>query len=164
MKTSLVGFALLLLVPTTAPSQTDADAAAIRKTLDSWNEGWSKGDAALAVTDYAEETDWTNAFGDRFQGREELQQGLDHIFSLDFLMAGNSGSNEYEDVTFLEPDVALLRSKLVRVGQKTATGATMPDRHIHHLRVLKRLDGKWQIVSHLISQAQPKTSKSVNRK
>jgi hypothetical protein len=32
----------------------------------------------------------------------------------------------------------------------------MDDRHVHHLRVLRRRAGKWVIVSHLISQAQVK--------
>ena len=100
--------------------------------------------------------DWTNAFGDRFQDRDSLQKGLKFIFSLDFVVAGTSGQNEFEDVTFLTPDIALLRSKLVRTGQKTSTGKAMPDRHVHHLRVLKRQEGKWQIVSHLISQSHPK--------
>jgi predicted TIM-barrel fold metal-dependent hydrolase len=72
-------------------------------------------------------------------------------------MAGNSGGNEFENVTFLTPDVAMLRSKLVRAGQKTSTGETMPDRHIHHLRVPQRRAGKWQIVSHLISQSHEKS-------
>ncbi|MBZ0112523.1 MAG: SgcJ/EcaC family oxidoreductase [Thermoanaerobaculia bacterium] len=148
--------ALACLLGSPVLSQTDADRAAVLKTLDSWNEGWRTADANLAVQDYSEDTDWTNAFGDRFQGREELRKGLEFIFSLDFVMAGDSGGNEFTDVQFLTPDVAMIRSKLVRVGQQTRDGAVRPDRHIHHLRVLERREGKWQIVSHLISQAQEK--------
>ena len=59
--------------------------------------------------------------------------------------------------SFLTEDIAMLRSKLVRKGQKMADGTAMADRHIHHLRVLRRMDGQWRIVSHLISQSQPKT-------
>lgn len=134
----------------------DEDRAAILATLDSWNRGWAESDVSLAVADYAEDADWTNAFGDRFQGREALRAGLEFIFGLGFVMAGESSANEFEDVVFLERDVALLRSKLVRVGQRRSDGERMPDRHIHHLRVVRRIDGRWQIVSHLISQAQPK--------
>ena len=71
-------------------------------------------------------------------------------------MAGVSSQNEFEDVTLLTPDIALLRSKLVRTGQKTSTGEKMPDRHAHHLRVLQRRNGTWRIVSHLISQSHQK--------
>jgi uncharacterized protein (TIGR02246 family) len=139
-----------------AVAQTEADEIAVLKTFGSWNQGWTDGNAELAVQDYAADTDWTNAFGDRFQGKQALQDGLERIFSLGFVMAGDSAGNEYTDVTFLSADIAMVRSKLVRVGQETSTGETMPDRHINHLRILQRQDGRWLIVSHLIAQEQPK--------
>ena len=154
-------FAFILISTLCFSSQTlgqsTEDVKAIKKTLESWNQGWAKRNVDLAVQDYAADIDWTNAFGDRFKGREQLKRGLEFIFSLDFVMAGTSGKNEFEDVSFLAKDVAMLRSKLVRKGQKTAKGKVMPDRQINHLRVLKRIDGKWKIVSHMISQAHPKS-------
>ncbi len=164
MKTALLGLLLSVSVPCISVAQTEADSKAIIKTLESWNQGWAKKDADLAVQDYAPTIDWTNAFGDRFQDRDSLKKGLEFIFSLDFVMAGTSGGNAFEDVTFLTPEIALLRSKLVRTGQKTSAGEAMPDRHIHHLRVLKRQDGKWQIVSHLISQSHPKGLDTTNNR
>ncbi len=147
---------ITVLVAYPARSQTEPDSAAVLNTLDSWNRGWAEKNADLAVQDYAEDADWTNAFGDRFQGREALRKGLKYIFSLAFVMAGDSGGSEFADVTVLQPDVVLIRSKLVRVGQQTSDGKRMPDRHINHLRVLHHRDGEWQIVSHLISQAHEK--------
>ena len=153
-------FALLVLSLFAASCVTTRDEAEDRKlvlaTLDSWNRGWAEADAAVAVADYAEDVDWTNAFGDRFQGRTALRKGLEFIFSLGFVMAGDSSDNEFADVTFPAPDVALIRSKLIRVGQRQSDGTVMPDRHINHLRVLRRRQGRWWIVSHLISQAQEK--------
>ncbi len=157
MKNSIAIFALMLFVHQSGFAQTETDTKAIKQTLDSWNKGWAQNNALLAIQDYSEDVDWTNAFGDRFKSRKELKKGLEYIFSLDFVMAGDSGENEFEDVTFLTPDVALLRSKLVRRGQKTRSGEVMPDRHAHHLRVLKRVDGQWKIVSHLISQSHEKS-------
>ncbi len=139
----------------TTPSE-EASRREVLATLDSWNQGWSEADASLAVEDYSEDVDWTNAIGDRFLGREALREGLEFIFGLGFVMAGTSSDNEFSDVTFLAPDTALLRSKLVRTGQEMSDGSRMKDRHIHHLRVLQRRDGRWQIVSHLISQAREK--------
>ena len=137
-------------------AQPEADEEAILETFKSWNRGWTEADADLAVQDYAEDTDWTNAFGDRFEGKTALRDGLAYIFSLGFVMAGDSAGNEYNDVTFLSPDVAMVRSKLVRSGQQTSTGEVMPDRHINHLRVYQKRDGRWLVVSHLISQAKEK--------
>lgn len=152
---------LALLLASAATSCTSTrndvdDRLAVLGTLESWNRGWAEADASLAVEDYAEDADWTNAFGDRFQGRVELEKGLEFIFSLGFVMAGESSSNEFADVTFPAPDIALIRSKLVRAGQKRSDGTVMPDRHIHHLRVLRRDDDRWLIVSHLISQSHEK--------
>jgi uncharacterized protein (TIGR02246 family) len=156
MRKSLLLLAAVCCLPNIARSQTKADSAAVLRTLDSWNQGWADANAVLAVEAYAEDVDWTNAFGDRVVGRDSLRKTLEFIFGLDFVMAGDSGDNEFADLTFLTPDVALLRSKLVRAGQQMRTGNTMPDRHVHHLRVYQRRDGKWQIVSHLISQAHEK--------
>lgn len=156
MRLAITLLAVACAVPDTALAQTEADRAAVLQTLNSWTRGWTQADASVAVEDYAEDVDWTNAFGDRFQGRDALRKGLEHIFSLDFVMAGTSAGNEFTDVTFLTPDVALIRSKLVRTGQQRSSGSLMPDRHVHHLRVVQRRDGRWQIVSHLISQAQEK--------
>ncbi len=156
MKHLLAIAVTLLCVPTLAFAQTEDDKAAVLATLQSWNQGWAEKNVEMAIAAYAEDTDWTNAFGDRFQGREALKEGLEFIFSLDFVMAGDSQTNEYEDIKFLTPDIALLRSKLVRTGQKYPDGSMRPDRYINHLRVYEKRDGAWLIVSHLISQAQVK--------
>ena len=156
MSKSLLLLSALVFLPNPAHAQTKADSVAIPSLLDSWNQGWAQAKADLAVEAYAEDADWTNAFGDRVIGRDSLQKTLEFIFSLDFVMAGDSGDNEFADLSFLSAEVALLRSKLVRVGQQMQTGETMPDRHVHHLRVFQRREGKWQIVSHLISQAHEK--------
>lgn len=137
-------------------AQSEADEAEILGAFESWNKGWQERDAELAVRDYADDIDWTNAFGDRFPGKKALQDGLARIFSLDFVMAGDSAANEYADVSFLSSDIALVRSKLVRTGQERSTGDAMPDRHINYLRVFQKRNGQWLIVSHLISQAQEK--------
>lgn len=147
---------LLASLISISPALAHEEERTVLATLESWDRGWAEKDAALAVQDYAEDADWTNAFGDRFQGRDALKEGLEFIFSLDFVMAGSSGDNEYADVKFLTPDIALVRSKLIRQGQQFQSGEIRPDRHINHLRVLERKDGQWKIVSHLISQAQEK--------
>ena len=146
----------LLVVPIEGRAQSPADTAAVLSTIDSWNRGWAERNVSLAVADYSDDVDWTNAFGDRSVGRDSLRATLDFIFGLDFVMAGESQRNDYEDVTFLSPTIALIRSRLTRVGQQMSSGEVMPDRHINHLRVVELRDGRWQIVSHLISQAHEK--------
>ena len=156
MKSTVILLLLIILLPIEGWAQSDADREEIMQTFESWNQGWAETDADIAVQDYSNDTDWTNAFGDRFQGREALRDGLAYVFSLGFVMAGTSAGNEFIDIDFLSADVAIVRSKLVRKGQRLSTGEPMPDRHINHLRVYQKRDGRWLIVSHMISQAQVK--------
>ena len=100
--------------------------------------------------------DWTNAFGDRYEGKGALGEGLAFIFSLDFVMDGDSGVNDFVDIRFLSNSVAIVRSRLVRTGQARSDGTKMAPRRINHLRVFEKREGRWLIVSHLISQEQDK--------
>ena len=147
---------MFVFIASAAIAQSPADSIAIVKSFDSWNRGWADKNVALAIESYSDDVDWTNAFGDRFIGKDSLKKGLEFIFSLSFVMAGSSNKNEFTDINFLSSDIALVRSKLIRTGQQTSKGEIMPDRHINHLRVFKSIEGKWLIVSHLISEAKPK--------
>jgi len=129
-----------------------ADKRAILKTIENYNKGWESRNVELVLTDYADSTDWTNAFGDRVRTKEELRALLTEIFSLDFVMTGKQNYAE-NDFNFLSNDVALLRSRNLRKGQKYSSGEPMPDRDINHLRVYQKIYGEWKIVSHMISQA-----------
>ena len=136
-------------------AQTAADTTAIFAALADAEEGWNTGDVELATRRYADNADWTNAFGDRVVGRDSLVALLTEILSLDFVRAGRT-EYVFNDVTFLSADVALLRSRSVVRGQRQSDGVPMADRHNDHLRVFQQRDGTWVIVSHLISQANEK--------
>ena len=135
---------------------SEVDEALILETLDSWEQGWALGNAELAVTDYAEDAEWTDEFGHRFQGKQALREGLQELFGLDYVMLGIADGREFVEITYLSGDVALVRSKEVRVSQPTPAGQLVRDRHINHLRVYERRSGKWLVVSHIISQEQPR--------
>ncbi len=134
---------------------TEIESEKIMRTIENWNEGWDKKDVELAIADYSEDTDWTNAFGDRMQSKSELRELLKEIFAMDFVMEGTD-NYQNEDVQFLTDNLALLRSTNIRKGQKWSDGSLMKDRHIHHLRVYKKIDDEWKIISHMISQANEK--------
>ena len=127
----------------------------ILRTIDNWNEGWGKKDVELAISDYSEDTDWTNAFGDRMQSKSELRQLLTEIFAMDFVMDGVD-NHLNDDVQFITDEIALLRSTNIRRGQKWSDGTLMNDRYIHHLRVYQKINNEWKITDHMISQAHEK--------
>lgn len=154
MRTILI-VSMILAVWTVNAQHEMPDIKPLRQAINNWYEAWDTKDVELAVKDYGWDCDWTNAFGDRVRGKDELRALLTRIFAMDFVMAGES-ENTFDDFTFLTDDIAYVRSQTVRKGQKQRDGTLMDDRLVNHLRIFWRLDDEWQIVSHLISQALPK--------
>jgi uncharacterized protein (TIGR02246 family) len=133
-------------------SRTTEDRAAIEKAVENWMAAWERKDPHLAVQDYAEDADWTNVFGVRCRSLAELEATLTQIFSSPFAMAGRD-TMVGQELRFLRPDVALVRTRVERHGQLMPSGEPMGTRHTTHLRVFERAEAGWKIVSHLISDA-----------
>jgi hypothetical protein len=58
-----------------------------------------------------------------------------------------------QDIRFIRPDVALVKTRIERRGQLMSTGEPMGTRYTTHLRVLVQGGEGWRIVSHLISDS-----------
>lgn len=146
-------FAILLTGNVSAQtSVAKAEQQLVEKLIESWNEGWLRKDAKMAAQDYSDDADWTNAFGMKKKGRGEIEKFLSEVFSLPFVMAGQSRVTE-QSIKMIKPDVALVVTRVERVGQLTPTGAPLGTRETSHLRVAVKTGGHWRIVSHLISDA-----------
>ncbi|MEM9363699.1 MAG: nuclear transport factor 2 family protein [Bacteroidota bacterium] len=136
-----------------------ADIQVIKESITQYDKGWDAKDVNSVLEYYDEDVDWTNAFGDRVQGKTELRTLLETIFSLDFVMSGENNYQEPE-ISFPQPNLALARSVNIRTGQKWPDGSPMKDRVINHLRVYQKIAGEWKIVHHMISQAHDKAGGS----
>ncbi len=71
---------MFVFIASAAIAQSPADSIAIVKSFDSWNRGWADKNVALAIESYSDDVDWTNAFGDRFIGKDSLKKGSFPIF------------------------------------------------------------------------------------
>jgi uncharacterized protein (TIGR02246 family) len=140
-----------LAIPGPAASE-DARSKAVEAAIQRWNEGWRTKNAQVACADYADDADWTNAFGMTERGRGAICKKLAEVFSLPFVMAATSDVVS-QDIRFLGSDVAVVVTKIRRTGQQTPGGEPLGDRDTRHQRVLFRSGGKWRIVSHLIADA-----------
>jgi uncharacterized protein (TIGR02246 family) len=129
-----------------------ADSVAITAAVDRWFEAWETLDAPLAAQDYAEDADWTNAFGQTQHGRAAIEAQLLEVFMLGFVTVGES-QPVMQEIRFLGSDVALVRTRVERRGQQMPDMAQIGVRRTTHLRVFERRAGEWFIVSHLISDA-----------
>lgn len=154
MRSIIVAFAIALLPALALAQDTTSkrDRLTIEQQLENWNRGWKTKDAALAARDYSDDADWTNAFGMKRKGRAEIQRFLAEVFSLPFVMAGESKVVE-QSVKLIKPDVATVVTLVERAGQRTPAGEALGTRHTSHLRVLTKSKGTWKIVDHLISDA-----------
>ncbi len=150
--TAFIAMALLSSFSAAQVTTSKSDQALIEEVIANWDRGWQTKDAKLAAQDYSDDADWTNAFGMKRKGRAEVEKMMAEVFSLPFVMAGQSKTAE-QSVRFIKPDVALVVTRVERAGQRTPAGAEMGIRQTSHLRVLVKSEGRWKIVSHLISDA-----------
>ena len=75
LKNNIFLYLLFASYSNTGKAPSDTAREAIPGTFEVRNQGWTNDDTDLAVLDYAEDTDWTNAFDDRFIGRAVLRMG-----------------------------------------------------------------------------------------
>lgn len=135
-----------------ADVEQSVDTAAIEQAVENWNTAWKVEDPKLAAQDYSEDADWTNAFGMTRVGRADIEQLLTEVFALPFVMAGDSETVD-QAIRFIGPDHAVVLTRVQRAGQLDPTGQGMGQRRTSHLRVFAKTGGRWQIISHLISDA-----------
>jgi uncharacterized protein (TIGR02246 family) len=147
-----IAMALMSAVAVAQVATSKSDQALIEQVIENWNRAWQTKDAKLAAQDYSDDADWTNAFGMKRKGRAEIEKILAEVFSLPFVMAGHSRTAE-QSVRLVKPDVALVVTVVERAGQRTPTGAELGMRQTNHLRVVMKSEGRWKIISHLISDA-----------
>jgi uncharacterized protein (TIGR02246 family) len=127
-----------------------SDEAAIREVISHWDSGWAQFDAKIATQDYADDADWTNAFGNSVKGKTEIYKFLEKLYKSPEITPRKSTPST-STIKFIRPDVAVVSSYRETVGQRTSSGAEYPTRKTHDLRVLVLDKGKWVIVSHLIA-------------
>jgi len=147
-----IAVCVLAVCPIFAQERAGSDQPAIEKIIENWNRGWQTKNANLAAQDYSNDADWTNAFGMKRKGQAEIEKLLTEVFSLQFVMAGESKPVE-QSIKFVRPDVAFAVTRVERVGQRTPTGEVLAPRQTSHLRLFLKSGASWKIVSHLISDA-----------
>lgn len=128
----------------------EAHESLIKAIVSRWDQGWANFDAVLASQDYADDADWTNAFGVSRRGREEIFQYLRNIYQSPQVTSRRSTSS-ISSIRFVRPDIAVVTSYRETAGQKTASGTEYPLRKTRDLRVLAFDHGTWKVTSHLVA-------------
>lgn len=89
---------------------SEVDEAAIRGLVDSFIEGWNKGDGAACARPFASDADFTNIMGLRAHSRETIARGHEEILST--IYRGSRGSASVHSIRFVRPDVAVVDADL----------------------------------------------------
>lgn len=131
------------------------DSVQILSVIEDWNQAWKSKDYALATRGYSPDARFTNAFGDKCTTQAAIQNLLKQVFSLPFVMAGDSETTEHIYQVLNEKDV-IVHTAVVRKGQQMPDGSVLPDRQTTHLRVFQKAAERWEIKAHLISDARDK--------
>lgn len=111
-------------------------------------------DASGLDTIYAEDADWTNAFGTRRHGRDRIVSYLETLFADARFGAGRLVGQPEASIRFVgDGTVAIVCTYVEREGQQTREGSELAVRRNHSLKVLEKRDARWQIISEMYMDA-----------
>lgn len=129
------------------------DAQAIGMLMRQFSEARQAGDAERTAAFFAEDVEWTNAFGDVVRGSDNLQKFLDWLFSQDEEGTTEGEAMQYRPVSirYLGDDVAVLHGMTLSTRGEARSGEG--PRRVHLTFVLAKRDEKWRIVYQMIMDA-----------
>lgn len=137
----------------------DADARAIRETLETLFAGFKGRNADLLTFVYSSDADWVNAFGSVKRGVYEITLYLRGLFADNNFNDGKLAAPPQNRLRRLTDDVVAVSSHLQITGQGLVGGGTIPVRDNHSLRILKKQsNGRWLIVSEMYMDANTQQS------
>ena len=110
-------------------------------------------DARPLVGIYAEDADWTNAFGTTLKGRQQIVDYLTGLFADPHFGAGQAGPPQVS-IRLVTSDVVVVKTYIEIEGQQALDGTSLPTRRNHSLKVMQRQpEGEWLIVPDIYMDA-----------
>ena len=128
-----------------------ADGDSIGALMTRYVSAWRSGNAAAAAAAFAEDAEWTNAFGRVKRDRAELLAFLrDELFGGQTGTPGRPLAERMISFRYLGADAAILHTYGESEGQLSPRGTPMGYRRIHNTIVLARRPEGWRIVHQMI--------------
>lgn len=137
MKTLVLFFMLGLSFSTQGQILSKSDSLDITSKIDDWNKAWKTKDHVLAAKWYSNDADFTNAFGFSMIGQDAIEEYLERVFKMDFVMAGDSEQTSLK-LRPIAVDVVLVISTISRTGQKMSDNSDLGPRSTTHHRLFKK--------------------------
>ena len=134
-------------------AQADDTDGAIGNVLLVLRTSFRMRDARPLLGIYAEDADWTNAFGTTLKGRQQIVGYLTGLFADPHFGAGQAGPPQVS-IRPVTPDVIVVKTYIEVEGQQAFDGTTLPTRRNHSLKVIERQpEGQWLILSDIYMDA-----------
>ena len=125
------------------------DSISILKTINEFNEAWAAKDPVRYSAVFATDADWENAFGGHLRSRDSIRNAYQKLMS-QFSTAVETITGIH--VFCLTRDFALVDIYQTVDGQKLPkSGKIVPTRHLRMSQVYQKINGKWQIKSHRVT-------------
>jgi uncharacterized protein (TIGR02246 family) len=125
------------------------DSIAIRNVINEFHDAWAAKDPVRYAAVFSNDADWENAFGQHLKSRDSIQ-----IFNQQLMP---QFSTAVETITGIQvfcmsPDFALIDIYQTVDGQRLPkSGRLVPTRHIRMSDVYQKINGKWQVKIHRVT-------------
>jgi len=118
-----------------------------------FSDAWASGDAAAIASYYADDAEWTNAFGDVVRGPADLQAFLTWMFAQDdkATSAGEITEARRVSLRYLGDDVAVAHAQTRSTRGEARSGEGTRQNHLTF--VWAKMEGEWKIVHQMIMDA-----------
>ena len=121
-------------------------------------------DAKAYASLYAHDANWVNAFGDKRQGRSEIETFYTRLFAHPGERDTKTTMIGSPTLRIVRPDVALVQWVMLGEGQRDDAGNLLPNRKTHHSLLIAKEKDRWLIVNHFImDEREPFSREMPNR-
>ena len=142
--------AILLVLPLCAAASwaqkqmgTEADKAAIKKSVAAWSGAWNRHDALATAMRYEADGDFSSMTAVDSHGRKELEEHYKTIFS--GFLKNAQRKDTVRSIRFLTPDIASVDVDFEVTGALAPDGSVAPVRKGLLTLILTKRDGDWPI-------------------
>lgn len=118
--------------------------AAVQALVDTYVDGWNRGDGTAFANAFAADADFTSIRLDRIQGRDAIGRAHQEIF--DTVYKGTRVQAQVEQAS-VRPLGADHVEFLVDAHMTDASGAPFGPKHVHHMVVAEQQTEGWRIVA-----------------
>ncbi len=140
---AMLALSLAVSLARKQPRASEADTAAVKQVVASYDDAFNQHDARAVGALFAEESDFTNMRGASRHGQKNIEQNYGNLLS--GVLKDSHRTDTVKTVRFLTPDIAQVDADWEMTGTKAADGSENPPRKGYLDWIVEKINGKWLI-------------------